>query len=77
VQSPSPLTKRRQLAQLEKNIAEVSSDSDEYDLTGKTREKLDEMIAKYHRDTKASRMEANLYRALEGTECSQCSQPFM
>ncbi len=32
-QSPSPLTKRQQHKQLEKDIAELSSERDEYDLT--------------------------------------------
>ncbi len=63
--SPLPLTKRLQLAQLEKDISEVSSNSDEHDPTGKTQEQLDEMIAKYRRDSKASRMEANWRSALK------------
>jgi hypothetical protein len=57
--------------ELEKKLDEITMDSDEYDQTGKTQEQLD------YRDVTASRMEANHRRALEGTECSQCSQPFM
>jgi hypothetical protein len=45
---------------------EMSSYSDEYDPTRKIPEQSDAMIAKYHRDVKARRMEANWGRALEG-----------
>ena len=37
---------------------EISTGSDEYDPTGKTLEQLDAMIAKYKRDTTASRIAA-------------------
>ena len=59
--SPSPATKKRQHAELEKDFAqfaEITTDSDEYDPTGKTPEHFDAMIAKYYRDVKNSRMEA-------------------
>ncbi len=48
----------------EKDIDEVFLESDEYDPSGKTPEQLDAMIAKYHRDVKASRMEAILHSPL-------------
>ena len=59
--SPSPETKKRRDAEFEKDLAEITSESDEYDPTGKTPEQLpvDAMIAMYHRDVKTSRMESN------------------
>ena len=58
---PSPETKKRRDAEFEKDLAEITSKSDEYDPTGKTPEQLpvDAMIAMYHRDVKTSRMESN------------------
>jgi hypothetical protein len=48
-------------------LDEISTGSDEYDPTGKTPEQLDAMIAKYKRDTTASRIAAaKLRRILEG-----------
>jgi hypothetical protein len=51
---------------LEKDMEEMSFRSDEYDQTAKAPGELDAMIAKYHRDVKASRIEANRRHALEG-----------
>ncbi len=62
--SISPATMKRHAA--EKDREEMSSWSDEYDPTGKTPEDVDVMIAKYNRDIKASLIEANGRRALEG-----------
>ncbi len=62
----SPATIKRHTAELEKDMEEMSSGSDEYDPTGKTPEELDAMIAKYHRDVKSSQIQANRRRALEG-----------
>ena len=69
-----PQTKKLRGAEFEKDLAEITSESDEYDPTGKTQEQLDAMIAKYHRDVKASRMDANRRRMLEGinTACPVC-----
>ena len=64
--SPSPQTKKLWDAEFEKDLAEITSESEEYDPTGKTPEQLDAMIGKYHRDVKNSRMEAIRRRALEG-----------
>ncbi len=63
-QSPSPATKKRRHAELEKNLDEISTESDEYDPTGKTPEQLDAMIAKYKRDTTASRIAAAKRRSI-------------
>jgi hypothetical protein len=57
-QSPSPATKKRLHEELEKELDEISTGSDEYDPTGKTPEQLDAMIAKYKRDTTANRIAA-------------------
>ena len=57
-QSPSPATKKRRHEELEKDLDEISTGSDEYDPTGKTPEQLDAMIAKYKRDATASRIAA-------------------
>ena len=65
MQSPSPETKKRRDAEFEKDLTEITSESDEYDPTGKTPEQMDAMIAKDHRDVKASRMEANRHSILE------------
>jgi hypothetical protein len=62
----SPATMKLHAAESEKYMEEMSSWSDEYDLTGKTPQQLDALIAKYHSDVKASLMEANWSRALEG-----------
>ena len=73
--SPSPETKKRWDAVFEKDLAEITSESDEYDPTSKTQEQLDAMIAKYHRDVKTSRMEANRRcKLLEGINaaCPVC-----
>ncbi len=43
---------------------EISTRSDEYDPTGKTPEQLDAMIAKYKRDTMASRIAAAKQRRI-------------
>jgi hypothetical protein len=61
---------KRYQAELEKDMEEMSSSSDEYDPTGKTPEELDAMIAKYSRDVKSSRFEANWLRAME--ICNNC-----
>ncbi len=61
-----PATKKRQHAELEKDMDEIFTGIDEYDPTGKTPEQLHEMIAKYKRDSTASRMEATQRRAMEG-----------
>ncbi len=44
----------------------MSFGSDPYDPIGKTLEELDAMIARYHRDMKSSRIEANRRHAMEG-----------
>ena len=62
--SPCPETKKRRDAEFEKDLAEITSESDKYDPTGKTPEQLDAIIAKYHSDVKTSRMEANRRRNL-------------
>jgi hypothetical protein len=49
-QSLSPASMKRYQGELEKDIKEMSSCSEEYDPTGKTPEELDVMIARYHRD---------------------------
>ncbi len=64
--SLSSATKKQHAAELEKDMEEISSGSGEYDPTGKTPKQLDAIIVKYHRDVKASLMEANQHRALEG-----------
>ena len=50
------------------DLAEITTDSDEYDPTGKTPEQVDVMIAMYHwhRDVKNSRMDAIRCCVLEG-----------
>ena len=53
----------------------MTSESDEYDPTGKTPEQMDALIAKYHRDCQTSRMEVNRRRnLLEGINaaCPVC-----
>ena len=50
--------------QLKKDLNEITSESDEYDPTGKTPTQMDALIAKYHRECQASRMEANRRRNL-------------
>ena len=66
-QSPSPATKKRHLAEFQKDLDEISTESDEYDPTGKTPEQLGAMIAKYKRDTTACKMAASKRRrAFEG-----------
>ncbi len=50
VPSLSPATIKRCTAELEKDVEEMSSGSDEYDPSGKSPEALDAMIAKYHRE---------------------------
>jgi hypothetical protein len=57
-QSLSPATKKRHLVEFQKDLDEISTGSDEYDPTGKTSKQFDAMIAKYKRDTTASRMAA-------------------
>ena len=52
--------------EMEKDMEEMSSWSDQYDPIGKTPEELDAMIARYHRDMKSSRIENNRRRAMEG-----------
>ncbi len=41
---PSPETNKRQHAELEAEIDEISTGSDEYDATGKTPEQVDETL---------------------------------
>ena len=62
-QSPSPATKKRR-AEFEKDLDEISTGGDEYDPTGKSPEQLDAMIAKYKRDTTASRIAAAKQRSI-------------
>jgi hypothetical protein len=57
-QSPSPAIKKRRHEELEKDLDEISTGSDEYDPTGKTPVQLDAIIAKYKRDATASRIAA-------------------
>ncbi len=64
--TPSPATKKRQHAEFEKYMNEISTGSDEYNATGKTPDQLNEMIPKYKRDATANRIEATLRLALEG-----------
>ena len=63
-QSLSPATMKRYKDEMEKDMEEMSSGSDQYDPICKTPEELDAMIARYHRDMKSSRIEANLRRAM-------------
>ena len=56
--SPFPETKKRRDAEFEKDLAEITSESDDYDPTGLTPEQLDAIIAKYHSDFQTSKMEA-------------------
>ena len=63
-QSPSPATKKRRHEELEKELDEISTGSDEYDPTGKTPEQLDVMIAKYKRDAMANRIAATKRRSI-------------
>ena len=65
-QSLSPATMKRYKDEMEKDMEEMSSGSDPYDPIGKTPEESDAMIARYHRDMKSSRIEANRRRAMEG-----------
>ena len=67
-QSLSPATMKRHKDEMEKDMEEMSSGSDQYDPIGKTQtpEELDAMIARYHRDMKSSRIEADQRRAMEG-----------
>ena len=76
----SPETKKRRDAQykldLEEFMREVdaaTSESDEFDPTGKTPEEMDAMIAKYHKDCHNSRMEAN--RRRDFGICRSCTLP--
>jgi hypothetical protein len=55
-QSPSPATKKRRHEELEKELDEISTGSDEYDLTGKTPEQLDAKIAKKLTRSKSGRV---------------------
>jgi hypothetical protein len=57
---------KRYKDETEKDMEDVSSGSDPYDPTGKTPEELDAIIAKYHKNMKSSRIEANRRRAMEG-----------
>ncbi len=65
-QSLSPATMKQYKDEMEKDMEEMSSGSDQYNLIGKTPEKLDAMIARYHRDMKSSLIENNRRRAMEG-----------
>ena len=76
----SPETKKRRDAQYKLDLEEfmrdvdaATSESDEFDPTGKTPEELDAMIAKYHKDCHNSRMEAN--RRRDFGICRSCTLP--
>ena len=49
----------------EKELDEITCDITDYDPEGKTQEQMDAIVAKYHKDIKASRMEV-IRRALKG-----------
>ena len=80
----SPETKKRRDAE-EKRLEEefkrevdaMTSESDEYDPTGKTPAQLDAMIAKYKKDCHNSRMEANRRRDLMQSTCRSCTLPHL
>ena len=55
----------------------MTSESDEFDPTGKTPEEMDAMIAKYHKDCHHSRMEANRRRDLMQGTCRPCTLPHL
>ena len=76
----SPETKKRRDAQYKLDMEEfmrdvdaATSESDEFDPTGKTPEEMDAMIAKYHKDCHNSRMEAN--RRRDFGICRSCTLP--
>ena len=76
----SPETKKRRDAQYKLDLQEfmrevdaATSESDEFDPTGKTPEEMDAMIAKYHKDCHNSRMEAN--RRRDFGICRSCTLP--
>ena len=69
--SPSPETKKRWDAEFEKDLAEITLDSDEYDPTGKTPEQMDAIIAKYRNDCQTSRREASVWAWISWTHASR------
>ena len=80
----SPETKKRRDAQYKLDMEEfmrdvdaATSESDEFDPTGKTPEEMDAMIAKYHKDCHNSRMEANRRRDLMQSTCRSCTLPHL
>ena len=80
----SPETKKRRDAEdkrldeeLKRDLDEITSESDEFDPTGKTPEQMDAMIAKYHMDCHNSRMEAIRRRDLLQGTCRSCTLPHL
>ena len=80
----SPETKKRRDAEykrleeeFKRDVDAMTSESDEFDPTGKTPEEMDAMIAKYHKDCHNSRMEANRRRDLMQSTCRSCTLPHL
>ena len=71
--SPSPETKKRRDAEFERTSLKLLRRVTNT-ILGKTQEQLDALIAKYHRDVKTSRMEANRRNMLEviNAACPVC-----
>ena len=63
--------------ELKRDLDEITSESDEFDPTGKTPEQMDAMIAKYHMDCLNSRMEAIRRRDLLQGTCRSCTLPHL
>jgi hypothetical protein len=72
---------KRLAEEFKREVDAMTSESDEYDPTGKTPEQLDAMIAKYKLDSHLSRIEANRRRDIERASmfgiCLSCTLPHM